>query len=414
MAKNEFEASTIEHRASQKAVEQGRDHGRDDPRQPAQGALDLEAERSVRGWLRRWRGLLRMAASLLFVTITAISVLIIWRVYVLAPWTRDGRVRVQVADVAPQISGQITELNVVDNQYVHKGDVLYVIDPFDYRTALMAASFEVKRRAADLQVKHREAERRLRLNDLATTAEEQQIYAGQATEAEGDYEIARQQEAQAEINLMRTEVRSPVNGFITNLLMRVGDYAHTGVPNIYVIDTESYWIDGYFEETKLASLCIGDRVEARLLGFKSPIIGRIETVTRGISVQDAAPSIQGLPNVDAVYTWVRLAQRVPVRIRITHVPSGVPLIAGLTATVFDRGQPSGADGQARVSFVDRAIAIAGSLFNPPARSANCIPPAIGASGSPATIPALTVPVEASPSQINPGLAPGLNASPTSP
>src|ERR1700761_2311351 len=123
--------------------------------------------------------------------------------------------------------------------------------------------------------------------------------------------------------------------------MRVGDYAHVGVTNVSVIDTDSYWIDGYFEETKLARLCVGDRVEARLIGYSAPIRGRVDTVTRGISVSDATPSTQGLPNVNAIYTWVRLAQRVPVRIRITHVPPDVPLIAGLTATVIDReGEPA--------------------------------------------------------------------------
>ena len=127
-----------------------------------------------------------------------------------------------------------------------------------------------------------------------------------------------------------------MNGYVTNLLMRVGDYAHAGATNISVIDADSYWIDGYFEETKMAHVCIGDRAEAELMGYRDPIIGRVESVTRGISVSNAAPSTQGLPNVDPVYTWVRLAQRVPVRIRITDVPTGVPLVSGMTATVTIR------------------------------------------------------------------------------
>ena len=116
----------------------------------------------------------------------------------------------------------------------------------------------------------------------------------------------------------------------------MGDYAHAGATNISVIDADSYWIDGYFEETKMAHICIGDRAEAELMGYRDPIIGRVESVTRGISVSNASPSTQGLPNVDPVYTWVRLAQRVPVRIRITHVPTGVPLVSGMTATVTIR------------------------------------------------------------------------------
>lgn len=111
----------------------------------------------------------------------------------------------------------------------------------------------------------------------------------------------------------------------------------TGTNNISVIDADSYWIDGYFEETKMAHVCIGDRAEAALMGYRDPIVGRIETVTRGISVSNATPSTQGLPNVDPVYTWVRLAQRVPVRIKITDVPAGIPLVSGMTATVTIRG-----------------------------------------------------------------------------
>jgi multidrug resistance efflux pump len=135
-----------------------------------------------------------------------------------------------------------------------------------------------------------------------------------------------------------------VNGIVTNLLLREGDYAREGVTNVSIIDTDSYWIDGYFEETKLARLCVGDRAEAKLMGYSAPIIGHIATVTRGVSVSNAAASTQGLPNVDPVYTWVRLAQRVPVRIAIDHVPPGVPLVSGLTATVTIRDGKDGENG----------------------------------------------------------------------
>jgi multidrug resistance efflux pump len=87
----------------------------------------------------------------------------------------------------------------------------------------------------------------------------------------------------------------------------------------------------------MAHICIGDGAEAQLIGYRDPIVGRVESVTRGISVSNAAPNTQGLPNINPVYTWVLLAQRVPVRIRITHVPAGVPLISGMTATVTIRG-----------------------------------------------------------------------------
>jgi RND family efflux transporter MFP subunit len=355
-----------------------------------------------------------MGATVMCIVVAALSGFVTWNAYVTAPWTRDARIRVQVANVAPRISGQITEVHVVDNQFVHKGDVLYVIDRFDYRVALATASSTVKQRAADLQVKHQQAERRLHLTNLTTTPEEQQVYLGQAVDAEAAFEAASQQQAQAEINLARTEVRSPVNGFVTNLLMRVGDYAHAGVTNVYIIDTDSYWIDAYFEETKLARLCVGDKVEARLLGFRSPVIGRIDTVTRGISVSDATPSTQGLPNVNAIYTWVRLAQRVPVRVRITQDPPDVPLIAGLTATVTDRGDEFGADESVFFRGYEQVVEAVRGVFDTASRGSNCIPPTMGASGASATLSTPEPAAALNPNQINPGLAPGLRARPSVP
>ena len=303
------------------------------------------------------RETLKTAATLLIVALAVLAALVIWDSYVTAPWTRDGSVRVQVASIAPQVSGQITEIRVVDNQYVRQGDVLYVIDPFDFQVALDTAKAQLRQEAADLQVKRMQAERRQHLSDLATTPEEQQLFVGNAIQAQAVFDVAQQQVAQADINLKRTQVRSPVNGYVTNLLMRVGDFAHAGTTNISVIDADSYWIDGYFEETKMAHVCIGDRAEAALMGYRDPIVGRVQTVTRGISVSNAAPSTQGLPSVDPVYTWVRLAQRVPVRIRITDVPAGVPLVSGMTATVtIRRAEARESTGWLRQSFASLATA----------------------------------------------------------
>src|SRR5262249_35060546 len=172
--------------------------------------------------------------------------------------------------------------------------VLYVIDPFDFEVALRTGKAQAQQRAADLQVKEVQSERRQRLSSLATTPEEQQIFAGAAVQARAAFDAAQQQVAQAEIKWRRTEVRRPVNGYVSNLLMRVGDFAHEGMTNISVIDTDSYWIDGYFEETKLARVCIGDRVEAKLMGYAQPILGHVATVTRGIGVAGSAAGTPGL------------------------------------------------------------------------------------------------------------------------
>ena len=276
-------------------------------------------------------------AKMLLTTVLAllaiVAGLVIWEYYVVSPWTRDGRTRVQVADVAPEISGQISELRVVDNQFVHKGDVLYIIDQFDFRASVADSQATLQMRVADFLTKSVQAKRRLALTSDSTSVEEKQTYSSNAAQAEAAFRSAQSQLSQAQMNLDRTKVRSPVNGTITNLQMRVGNYATKGSTNLSVIDSDSYWVDGYFEETKLPYVCVGEIAHAKLMGFASPVDGVVETITRGISTSDAAPSTQGLPNVNPVYTWVRLAQRIPVRIRITHVPPDIPLVAGMTATV---------------------------------------------------------------------------------
>lgn len=219
--------------------------------------------------------------------------------------------------------------------------------------------------------------------------------------------------AEAEINLSRTQVRSPVNGFVTNLLMRVGDYAHEGNANISVIDTDSYWIDGYFEETKMARVCIEDRVEAKLMGYAQPILGHVATVTRGIGVSDAAAGAQGLPNVDPDYTWVTLAQRVPVRIAIDSVPAGVPLVSGMTATVTIKG-PVNTNGRTWLGRMVSAVEtrLSDVMSGSPARP-GCIPATTTERATTEFLPADKEKPAPTPEQLNPGLAPSVDASPKS-
>ncbi|SCB09628.1 RND family efflux transporter, MFP subunit [Bradyrhizobium shewense] len=353
------------------------------------------------------RHLATVAIALIAILISAAT----WQHYVTAPWTRNGSVRVLVANVAPQVAGKIVELRVADNQFVHKGDVLYVIDPFDFEVAVHVGKALVDQRAADLEVKRAEFDRRQHLTDLATTPEEQQIFAGNAMQAKAAYEAAAHQLAQAELNLKRTNVVSPVDGYVTNLLLRVGDYAVTGVSNVSVIDSSSFWIDGYFEETKMARICVGDRAEAQLIGYAKPILGHVKTVTRGISVSNATAGTQGLPNVDPIYTWVRLAQRVPVRVAIDTVPPDVPLVSGMTATVTIR-QPDAERrswfDQARASLVDPLADWFGG-GRPPRQ--NCLQAASEQRPEIEALPIAREPAIPPAETIAPGLTPGIDASP---
>jgi multidrug resistance efflux pump len=367
--------------------------------------------RPVLGWaLRRAPRLGKALATLAILLLAIVMALVTWDYYVTAPWTRDGRVRVQVASVAPQVSGRIVEVRIADNQFVHKGDVLYVIDPFDFEVAVQSSKALVEQRAADLQVKQVQSERRQHLSSIATSVEEQQVFAGTAIQADAAFKAAQQQLAQAEVNLARTKVRSPVNGYVTNLLMRVGDFAHEGTSNVSVTDSDSYWIDGYFEETKLARVCIGDRVEAQLMGYAQPITGHVATVTRGIGVGNAAAGVQGLPNVDPIYTWVRLAQRVPVRIAIDRVPPGVPLVAGMTATVTVLD--AAIDRQRGLRGVVAAIGqrLSDVFDGPPAR-VGCIPAITTGRAPTQSLPVEKEDPSLPPGEINPGLTPGMANSP---
>jgi len=364
--------------------------------------------RSIARVLRPWASRL---ATLVIALIAVLVSIVAWDHYVMAPWTRDGRLRVQVASVAPQISGQIMELRVADNQFVRKGDVLYVIDPFDFEVTLRTNTAALKQKAADLQVKDAQSERRLHLSDFATTPEQQQTYKGNAIQAKAAFEAAQQQLAQAEINLNRTQVRSPVNGYVTNLLLRVGDYAHQGVSNVSIIDTDSYWLDGYFEESQMARVCVGDRAEAKLMGYASPIVGHVTTVTRGVSVSDAAAGAQGLPNVNPVYTWVRLAQRVPVRIAIDAVPPDVPLVSGMTATVTIRDASDAGQSTWRDRFRAEVATSLSDVFNGPSARPGCIPAITTERGPTQSLPATQAQPTLTPEEINPGLVPGLNATP---
>jgi multidrug resistance efflux pump len=274
----------------------------------------------------------------LLITLAAIGIAIglgraMWNVYMEAPWTRDGMVRAYVVTMAPDVAGRIVEMPVADNQFVHKGDLMMVIDPTDYRIGLESAEATVLQAKATAENAQAEAERRRKLSDLAETIEDREIHEANALSTKAQHQQAMAQRDRAKVNLERTQIRSPVNGWVTNLLAQQGDYASVGQNVISIVDADSYWVDAYFEETQLASIHDGDPVKIKLMGNNQIVSGEVAGVARGINVSNAQPNQQGLATVNPIFTWVRLAQRVPVRIRIKHVPDGVRLVAGLTATV---------------------------------------------------------------------------------
>jgi multidrug resistance efflux pump len=256
-----------------------------------------------------------------------------WQAYVAAPWTRDGTVRAYVVSITPEVSGRIVQLPVADNQFVHKGDLLLSIDPTDYAIAVDQAEAATDQAKANADNAEREAVRRARLTTLESSEEEKQTFRSNAIAAMATYRQAVATLARARVDLQRTTIRSPVNGNITNLLVQLGDYATAGQAQISIVDADSYWVDGYFEETALGAIQPGDRATIKLMGYRATLQGRVAGIASGITVGNAASGQSGLANVNPIFTWVRLAQRIPVRIRIDHVPDGVRLVAGQTASV---------------------------------------------------------------------------------
>jgi multidrug resistance efflux pump len=304
---------------------------------------DLHVVRSAEPAVRNMRKAPIQTVPLLITLATTVFAVVLswamWDAYMTAPWTRDGTVRTYVVTMAPEVAGRIVELSAADNQFVHKGDLLLVIDPTNYKIALQLADAAVDQAQATAQNAQREAERRLKLDDLSVSVEQKQIFNSNAVAAQAQYQQAVANRDQAKVNLERTRIRSPVNGWVTNLLAQLGDYATVGRNEISIVDADSFWVDAYFEETQLASMHEGDPAQIKLMSYRQIVRGKVGSVARGINVSNAQPDQQGLATVNPVFTWVRLAQRVPVHIGIDQVPDGVRLVAGMTATVQVDARP---------------------------------------------------------------------------
>jgi multidrug resistance efflux pump len=276
--------------------------------------------------------ILPVLITMIAVAIAAVLTWLMWTTYLGTPWTRDGRVRVYVVTMAPQVAGIITELPVKDDQLVHKGDLLMLIDPTNYKIAVEVAQAVVDQTKALADNAQVEAERRQKLGDWASE-EERQTFMSRAMAAQASHQQAVANLEQAQVNLKRTRIESPVNGYVTNLQAQLGDYVTVGERRISVVNSDSFWIDGYFEETVLGSIRIGDPARAKLMGYSDVITGHVAGVARGIDIANASSDEAGLAKVNPIFTWVRLAQRVPVRIALDHVPPSIRLVAGQTATV---------------------------------------------------------------------------------
>lgn len=287
-----------------------------------------------------------VAMTVLFFALAIVAGHLLWVHYMDAPWTRDGRVRADIINIAPDVSGLIVELPVHDNQLVHRGDLLMRIDPERYQIAVEEAKALLASRRAELDMRRRDAARRADLDSLVVSREARENSAQTADSAAAQYQAAQAQLDAAKLNLERTRVLSPVDGYVTNLLVHRGDYATTGTARMAVIDRDSFWVYGYFEETKLPSIAVGQRADMRLMSGES-FSGHVDSIARGVTDRDNPVGHDLVSDVNPTFNWVRLAQRVPVRIHIDDVPPGVVLAAGTTCTVVvdtQHAQPAQTDG----------------------------------------------------------------------
>lgn len=274
----------------------------------------------------------RYALTLGAVAAAALLAFILWKQEAQTPWTRDGRVRADVVQIAPDVSGPVASVAVKDNQWVNRGDVLYSIDPRWLKLAVSSAQAEVEARRQEMAMRQDAARRRAQIQGVISSEDLKQTNSA-ASVAAANYQGALAALALAQLNLAHATVRTPVAGYVTHLRLRPGDYATAGVTKVAIIDGQRFWVVGYFEETRLRHIHVGDTAHITLMGYDPVITGHVESIGHGIGDTNDETGALGLPEVEPTFSWVRLAQRVPVRIHIDTLPEGVERVAGLSATI---------------------------------------------------------------------------------
>jgi multidrug resistance efflux pump len=279
------------------------------------------------------KAIFRVIATVLIVAAGSAGAYELWDYYMLSPWTRDAKVRADVVTIAPDVAGFVTDLRVKDNQFVHKGDILFVVDQARYKLALATAEANLAAGKAAMLLAQGDARRRSKLTSLSITDEDKENSQHQADSATAAYGQAVADLDMARLNLERTTVRASVNGYITNLTLVVGQYAAVGTQLMALIDSDSYRVEGYFEETKMPAIKAGAQVTIYLMSGTPALRGHVESISRGITDSENPSGPELLANANPTFEWVRLAQRIPVRVHIDTVPGGVLISSGMTCTV---------------------------------------------------------------------------------
>ncbi|MDO6414194.1 efflux RND transporter periplasmic adaptor subunit [Sphingomonas sp. BIUV-7] len=276
--------------------------------------------------------LARFVATVAIVLLAVSVAVALWHRYENDPWTRDGHVRADVVRVSSDVPGLVTDVHVRDNQLVHAGDLLFVVDRPRYKASLDEAKANIASASATLDLARKTSRRDLSLGDLVAVETHEENVARVLT-ATAALAQARSALEVASLNLRRTTIRASVDGTVTNLDLHPGDYIAVGAQAMALVAVSTIRVEGYFEETKLEQIRVGDLASVRLMGSPTLMKGHVDSIAGGIADDQRSNSGNLLPTVAPTFTWVRLAQRIPVRIRIDRVAPGTALIPGRTATV---------------------------------------------------------------------------------
>ncbi|UPG90380.1 biotin/lipoyl-binding protein [Luteibacter aegosomaticola] len=256
----------------------------------------------------------------------------VWHAYDDLPWTRDAHIRADTVQVSPDVSGLVTDVYVHDNDAVKQGQPLFVVDRARFELAVRRADAAVEEQRSVVAELRREDARNKAVSDLVARETAEQVTSKLAA-AEARLHADETAADTARLDLDRTVVKAPADGVLNDRVVRIGDYVSAGHAPFAMVDGHSFHVDGYFEETRLHGVQPGQAVTIQVMGEKSVLHGKVQSVAAGIADRERANSTQGLPDINPTFNWVRLAQRIPVRISIDEISPDLLLVAGRTATV---------------------------------------------------------------------------------
>ena len=261
-----------------------------------------------------------------------------YKEYMDNPWTRDGQVRTQVIQVTPRVSGMIINIPVTDNQYVKKGDLLFEIDPEQYEVQVAKYKAKLQRSYEVLKgdkIEYARVKKIYKRDKGAVSQKDLSKKEVNYNKSLSSVDSAKEALNAAKLNLTYTKVYAEVNGYVSNINFQIGSQAVANHPILALVDDESYWVFGFFREDAIAGIKVGDEARVTLLAYKdTPLKGKVESIAWGIAHADGNPGNNLLPSIKPVFQWIRLAQRIPVKVKLDKLPEDVKLRFGLTASVM--------------------------------------------------------------------------------